>query len=72
MDKLLERLKNVGLWKRGLIWAVLLGLVFTVGRGMSNGESITIGYIASSMTFWILVGTPIYVIIMAVMGKREN
>ena len=71
MDKLLERLKNKGLWKRGLIWALLLGLIFTFGRAMSNGTAITVGHLFSNMAFWVFIGTPIYVVIMAVMGKRD-
>ncbi|MDA9009363.1 hypothetical protein N9K16_05330 [Alphaproteobacteria bacterium] len=65
----MTNIKSVSLWKRAIIWALLLGLVFAVGRALSNDLPITVDYLVSSLTPWIIVGAPLYAILMSVMMK---
>ena len=71
MDRFLDRIKSFDLWKRAILWALLLGLVFTIGRAISNDMSITVGHIVRSLFFWLIIGAPIYAITMAAFGRRD-
>ena len=72
MDHFLRRIKQVSLWRRAIVWALVLGIVFAFGRAFSNGTSITVGYIVSNLAPWLLIGAPLYAILMALMGRRED
>ncbi len=72
MNNFMTNIKSVSLWKRAIIWALLLGLVFAVGRAFSNGLPLTVGYLFSNLVPWLLVGAPLYAVLMSLMGKRND
>ena len=72
MSNFTDKIKSPSLWKRAIIWALLLGVIFAFGRAMANGTPITVGYMLSTLVFWLVVGAPIYAVHMAWMGKRND